>query len=296
MPKSDGEAESALIHRFAMVRPAGGLEARRRCQGRSNTGDLPLLDADHKAERRTLRGGRGGVPGGGAPGGPADGFGPRLPEAAEIHRVLHRGSRPGAGVGARPGELWNVVEAKERRKDAQLSREVEVALPVELSREQQRELLRGFVREEFVSRGMVADVCVHRHDPGNPHAHVMLTMREIGADGFGNKERGWNDGELHGRWREGWAGHANERLREAGCSERVDHRSNKARGIHREPTRHDGPNVRAMEERGVHTDRGEENRELARRNAEREYRREEERQRGRRRGRDRDEGRERDLF
>src|SRR3954466_7528496 len=104
------------------------------------------------------------------------------------------------------GVLWNAVEAAEKRKDAQLAREVEFALPRELSREEGVALARDFVAEQFVSRGMVADLNVHwpvdAEGAGKPHVHVMLTMREAGPDGFGRKVRDWNGvTELQG-WRE----------------------------------------------------------------------------------------------
>lgn len=178
-------------------------------------------------------------------------------------------------------ELWNRVEASEKRKDAQLCREVEVALPKELSREEQSELVRGFVREQFVSRGMVADVAVHRGDENNPHAHVMLTTREVdpGGAGFGSKAREWNRNELLKEWREGWAERANRALERAGLSERIDHRSFASRGIDREPSVHEGPNVREMEARGLRTERGSLNRAARELNRQREL----ERERGRER-------------
>lgn len=167
-------------------------------------------------------------------------------------------------------ELWNAVEERECRRDAQLCREFDVALPKELSRDEQRELVRGYVREQFVGRGMVADVAIHRGDHENPHFHVMLTMREVGPEGFGNKVREWNDRREIGRWRESWAEHANRELERGGHEERVDHRSFRERGVAREPTVHEGPDVREMERRGIPTDRGEENRRVVGRNAERE--------------------------
>src|SRR3546814_3285256 len=92
--------------------------------------------------------------------------------------------------------LWNEVEATEKRKDAQLSREVEFAIPREMNQQQGIELARDFAQAEFVERGMIADLNVH-WDIGadglaKPHAHVMLTMREVGEDGFGAKVRDWN--------------------------------------------------------------------------------------------------------
>ena len=88
--------------------------------------------------------------------------------------------------------LWNQVEAAEHRKDAQVAREVEVGLPIELSKNEQVELLRDFVKREFVSRGMVADFSLHLDNPENPHAHILLTTRDLTSEGFGQKNRGWN--------------------------------------------------------------------------------------------------------
>ncbi|MDR7319648.1 MobQ family relaxase [Brevibacillus nitrificans] len=160
-------------------------------------------------------------------------------------------------------QLWNAVEAAEKRKDAQLCREINVALPRELSAAQQRELLSTFVSKEFVSRGMVADVAIHRDNPENPHAHIMLTMREITSEGFGKKVREWNDKELLETWRAEWANYANRGLERAGYSERIDHRSLEAQGSDRLPTVHEGPHVRQMESRGIQTDRGDLNRAVA---------------------------------
>jgi ATP-dependent exoDNAse (exonuclease V) alpha subunit len=100
--------------------------------------------------------------------------------------------------------LWSAVEAAERRKDAQLAREAQLALPRELDADRQIALLRSFVRDEFVSRGMVADFSLHDHtgSDGQPHAHVMLTMRSIDETGFGLKVRDWNSDELLVHWRE----------------------------------------------------------------------------------------------
>ncbi len=125
--------------------------------------------------------------------------------------------------------LWNAVEAAERRKDAQVAREVQLALPRELDADAQVELVRTFVRDQFVALGMVADFSVHDHvarDGGEqPHAHVMLTMRSIDENGFGLKVREWNNDEMLVHWREQWAERANEQLAEAGVEARIDHRS-----------------------------------------------------------------------
>ena len=125
--------------------------------------------------------------------------------------------------------LWNAVEDVERRKDAQVAREVRVALPSELTTEQNADLVRAFVREQFVARGMIADVAIHapgrEGDQRNHHAHIMLTTREIGPEGFGAKERDWNAKELLVSWRGSWAEHVNDTLERCDIHERVDHRT-----------------------------------------------------------------------
>jgi hypothetical protein len=161
-------------------------------------------------------------------------------------------------------ELWNRVEAAEKRKDAQLAREVNIALPVELSKEQQIDILRSFVREQYVGKGMIADLTVHLGDRNNPHAHVMLTTREITSAGFGNKNREWNQKELLIEQRAAWEEHANHALERAGFDSRIDHRTLEAQGIDRRPQVHLGPNVIKMERRGFTTERGEINRGIRR--------------------------------
>lgn len=170
-------------------------------------------------------------------------------------------------------ELWNAIEAVERRKDAQLSREIQLSLPHELEPEQRTELVRGFVQEQFVDRGMIADVNIHLPDKGgdqrNHHAHVMLTMREMTGDGFGNKSREWNDPELLNQWREGWANHQNNALERHGHNERVSHLSYESQGIDREPTQHLGTHASDMERNGKPSRIGDENRAIANDNKER---------------------------
>lgn len=133
--------------------------------------------------------------------------------------------------------LWNAVEAVERRKDAQLARELELGLPVELTKEEQVALLRDFAQRTLVSKGMVVDLSLHRDNPENPHAHLLLSTRELTAQGFGAKRRDWNDkAELVG-WREQWADVANEHLLRAGLEIRIDHRTLEAQGIDLVPGR-----------------------------------------------------------
>lgn len=156
--------------------------------------------------------------------------------------------------------LWNMVEQSEKRKDAQLAREFEIAIPVELSKEEGRALVRQFALDNFVSRGMIADLNIHEEKSHNPHAHILLTMREATPEGFGLKVRAWNDKELLQQWRENWAHECNKALERGGHESRVDHRSYADQGKEQEPTKHLGPTAAAMERRGLVSNRGRENR------------------------------------
>lgn len=163
------------------------------------------------------------------------------------------------------GELWNAVEAAETRSNSRLSREFELALPRELCRDEQFDLARGWAERELVSRGMCADVCMHDRGDGNPHAHIMCTTREAGPDGFGAKNRGWDDKALLVDLRKSWEREQNRALERSYERDRtpeaersyVDCRSYAERGIDREPTRHEGPAVRAIEAREMGRCRGE---------------------------------------
>jgi Ti-type conjugative transfer relaxase TraA len=139
--------------------------------------------------------------------------------------------------------LWNDVDRLERQKNSQLAREIEVALPVELNLAQQVELLRTFAENELVARGMIADVAVHHDNPRNPHAHILLTMRTVGPEGFGPKDRSWNDRGVVRRWREAWAAETNRQLALAGSTARVDHRSFAEQGLSLTPGRKLGVGV-----------------------------------------------------
>lgn len=163
--------------------------------------------------------------------------------------------------------LWNAVEKAEKRKDAQTAREFDVALPAELNREGQIELLQEYTRDNFVSRGMIADICIHDKGDGNPHAHIMLTTRAVTPDGFGGKERAWNDKGLLNDWREQWAAVCNRGFERNNLPERIDHRSLAAQGIDREPTIHIGTTAHQMEKRGKESDRGRINGDVRERNA-----------------------------
>ena len=121
--------------------------------------------------------------------------------------------------------LWNAVEAAERRKDAQVAREVRVAIPRELRPDDGRTLVRDYAQRAFVDRGMVADIAYHGGQGENPHAHIMLTTRTIGREGFGPKNRDWNKKEQLASWREDWAAHANRALERHGHADRIDHRT-----------------------------------------------------------------------
>jgi Ti-type conjugative transfer relaxase TraA len=167
--------------------------------------------------------------------------------------------------------LWNDVEAFEVRKDAQLAREVEFALPREMTQAQGIELARDFVQAEFVDQGMIADLNVHwdmaEDGTPKPHAHVMLTMRSVDENSFGQKVREWNRTEMVERWRERWAELANERLAELDIDARIDHRSLEAQDIALEPQSQIGAPAQRIEGEGLEAaDRAEMHREIARNN------------------------------
>lgn len=191
-------------------------------------------------------------------------------------------------------KLWNQVEAMEHRKDAQLARSLVFALPHELTDDQRRQLATDFARENFARKGMVADVVIHAPDEDgdqrNYHAHVLLTTREIGPNGFGAKNRDWNRRDLVNEWKDDiaekgarmldragyeveaqrfrWGHLTNEQQRERAI-ERGDLEFAEAKS--REPTTHDGPNIREIERRGeisyVQVYRGERDREVTGRTA-----------------------------
>ena len=186
--------------------------------------------------------------------------------------------------------LWNSVELSEKSNNAQLAREVEIALPVELSREEQTRLVREYCSSQFVSKGMIADFNLHDTGGGNPHAHILLTMRpmdEKGAwlpkskkeyvlDENGEKIRlpsgryktrkvdlvDWNNRENAEVWRRAWADLANDFLAQNNRPERIDHRSYERQGIDQLPTVHVGVSATQMEKKGIVTERGELNRNI----------------------------------
>lgn len=121
--------------------------------------------------------------------------------------------------------LWNEVERVERQNNGQTSRYFDVAIPAELNNDDKKRLVLEYCQKNFVDKGMIADIAFHDLDSDNPHAHVMLTLKTIGPEGFGKKERSWNDRKMSVLWRESWSAMANSYLAAAGSSERIDHRS-----------------------------------------------------------------------
>jgi len=190
--------------------------------------------------------------------------------------------------------LWNSVEKTEKSRDAQLAREIEIALPVELDRQRQIQLVRAYVRDTFVASGMCADFSIHDKGDGNPHAHIMFILRplkesgEWGAkcrkkydlDGRGQRIKlpsggfkshrvnttDWNDPGKAEVWRAAWADACNRALEQIGRPERIDHRSYFRQGVQKIPTIHMGVASTQMERRGISTEKGTVNREIAAQN------------------------------
>lgn len=209
--------------------------------------------------------------------------------------------------------LWNAVELAENAT-AQLARTIDLDLPVELTRKEQVNLLLTYVQQTFVDQGMCADIAIHDRGNGNPHAHLILTLRSIGEDGrwqakwrknyilddYGHKiynpatkrykcgpsipMNHWGSRENAEVWRREWADACNRAFERKGLTARVTHESYVRQGVFRQPQIHLGRKVMALEQRGVHTERGEKNREIIERNRLRDNREQE---------RDRDDGRSR---
>ena len=167
-------------------------------------------------------------------------------------------------------KLWNAVEQAEKRLDAQLAREIIVALPHELSEEQRLNLVREYIKDQFTSQGMIADFAIHapnkEGDERNHHAHILLTMRDITPEGFGNKNRQWNLKANVYKWRQGWEQHSNHVLEQAGLDCRIDSRSLADKGLNQEPRQHLGVHANAIERKGGQSDRGNQNRAIDARN------------------------------
>jgi ATP-dependent exoDNAse (exonuclease V) alpha subunit len=184
-------------------------------------------------------------------------------------------------------QLWNTVEAAEKRKDARVAREYELALPGEMTRAQRLELTREFAQEIANRYGNAVDFAIHaphwKGDQRNFHAHLMATTRQIMPTGLGPKttvEWSNTDRQNHGLpsasqemtdIRQRWAALSNEHLARLGHESKIDHRSLEAQGIEREPTVHLGPAVSGMERRGIRTEVGFRVQEEAREGLERAY-------------------------
>ncbi|HTS17716.1 MAG TPA: MobQ family relaxase [Verrucomicrobiae bacterium] len=154
---------------------------------------------------------------------------------------------------AKTASLWNTVELSEKRKDAQLCREFILAVPRELSSEQQFQLSVEWAQAELVSRGMVAEVSLHNpKNAKNPHVHILATLRTLDGDKFSaKKSREWNEKTQLHDWRESWCKAENAALEKAGRPERVDHRSLKDQGIDRIPEPKIGKEAMGLKKRGV---------------------------------------------
>ena len=190
--------------------------------------------------------------------------------------------------------LWNSVEKIEKSKNSQLAREIEIALPKELNREKQINLVREYVKENFVKVGMCADISLHDKNDGNPHCHILLTMRPLNKDKtWGAKSKkeyildengekvklkngnyktrkidtvDWNEQDKAEEWRKAWADITNKYLEENSIHDKVDHRSYQRQGIEQIPTIHLGVSASQIEKKGIVTDRGNINREIKHQN------------------------------
>ena len=168
------------------------------------------------------------------------------------------------------GKLWNAAEAAEKRKDSRVAKEIELALPKELSISENIELLKEYIDENFVKEGIVADVNIHDQDRGNQniHAHVMLTTRCATSDGLSDKKALFLDkNESLYKWRESWANVVNKHLALNGHNIQIDHRSYQEQGIELEPQNKRGPKFT----RKKLIEKTKEHAEIARQNGERIY-------------------------
>ena len=184
--------------------------------------------------------------------------------------------------------LWNAVEQNERAVNAQLAREIEIALPNEFDIDQNSLLVQEYVYDNFVAKGMCADICIHDTGIGNKHAHILLTMRPLEADGtWGSKARkefvidkngervklpngryktrrinstDWDDRSKAEEWRSAWANLVNDHLQHFGHEQTLDHRSYARQGKEQIPTIHLGAISHSLEQKGIATERGDKNR------------------------------------
>ncbi|MFI3238956.1 MAG: MobQ family relaxase [Lachnospiraceae bacterium] len=187
--------------------------------------------------------------------------------------------------------LWNAVEKIDKAINSQLARDIEVAIPKEIPSNLWQRMMIDYCNANFVSKGMIADLCIHNKDPNNPHCHIMLTMRPIKENGkWGAKSRkeyvlddsgnriklpsgnwkstkvdtmDWNSQGNAELWRANWSEHCNLYLEKLGYTERVDHRSYERQGIDQIPSIHLGVSASQMEQKGIETDRGNINRQIA---------------------------------
>lgn len=186
--------------------------------------------------------------------------------------------------------LWNEMEKAETQPNSQLCREINIALPVELSKEQNIELAKKYVEENFVSKGMIADVSVHYDDPNNPHFHVMLPMRKVDEDGnilnkrkrvpmldengeqmlndkgqrmtVSLKTTDWDNKSNIQEWRKNWADTVNKELEINGFEQRISEKSHKDRGIELQPTKHEGYYTKKLEMQGIESELRQKNNEI----------------------------------
>ncbi|MEY0142659.1 MobQ family relaxase [Providencia rettgeri] len=124
-----------------------------------------------------------------------------------------------------PVTLWNHLEKFEKRKDAQLARYAIIALQKELTPEQNKKLLKKYLKKNFTDKGMIVDFAIHDIDGNNPHAHIMLTLREVNSAGFGNKVREWNNPALVEIWRKKWAYEVNKTFQNLNIKKGISHLS-----------------------------------------------------------------------
>ncbi len=180
-----------------------------------------------------------------------------------------------AGTWAKDREtLWNNVQNKERQwKNGQLARDIEIALPRELSLEENKELVRSFSQVNFVDKGMIADINIHEEKSSdgnmNPHAHIMLTMKSIDeqtGEFKSAKNRDWNNKELLKEWRENWSDIVNNAYEEKSINESIDHRSLAEQGVAREPEIHVGFQAHDIQQKQGYSERFTRNQAIKERN------------------------------
>jgi len=162
--------------------------------------------------------------------------------------------------------FWNAVELSEKRADARTAREITVALPKELSLEQHIDIIKNFVADNFISKGLGCDIAIHDKGDGNPHAHILINTREITSIGFSPiKNRELNKTHQLIIWRASYADLLNRSMERHDIQSRVSHESNFMRGIETDPTYHLGKRANRLERLGVQTYAGNKNREIVER-------------------------------